>query len=109
MLADHFLVWRTVYAIELVVGDVAVDPLNLRPEFPEHVTRSLRGHLDIFGWQPAYARHLTLDHILGHVRFSTSLPRCSHTASAVLAIATENPRQSRAMRCLSSETSHWSL
>src|SRR5689334_9155085 len=90
MLADHLLVRSTVDAIELVVGDVAVHPLNLRPELSEHIAGSLGGHLDVFWGKPAYSRHLTLDYKLGHVRLSTSLScEAGHTSSAVRAIATE--------------------
>src|SRR5690349_14506227 len=104
MLADHIFVRCPVDAVELVVGDVAVDPLDLGPELPEDVAGCLGSHLDVFWGESAYSRHLTLNHILGHVRLSTSLS-CDggHTSSAVRAIATETtvnraPRAASAQR-----------
>src|SRR5205823_3570222 len=47
VLADHRLVRRDVHAINLIAGDVAVKPLNLRAEALQHVARLLRNPLKL--------------------------------------------------------------
>jgi hypothetical protein len=41
MLADHLLARGAVDAVDLVVGHIAVDPLNLRAEVAQHRTGGL--------------------------------------------------------------------
>src|SRR5205085_3475234 len=67
MLADQILVGGAIDAINLVVGDVAVDPLDLRPEITEDGAGGLRGHLEVFGTELPSTRHFSLDHKFWHV------------------------------------------
>src|SRR3954454_18394754 len=67
MLADQVLVRRTVDAIDLVVRDIGMDPLNLRAEVAEDRTGGLRRHLEVLAAELPGAGHLSLDYELGHV------------------------------------------
>src|SRR5205085_9685835 len=66
MLTDHLLVGRAIDAVDLVVGNVAVHPLDLRPKVFQHRTGRLRRLPEVFGPKLAGARHFTLDYVLGH-------------------------------------------
>src|SRR3546814_1846792 len=66
MLADHILVRGAVNAVDLVVGHIAVDPLDLRAEIAEHVATGLRRILEVCCSQFADSRHVAFDHILRH-------------------------------------------
>ena len=52
MLPDDVRVGRDVHAVQLVVGHVAVQPLDLRPEGLEHTARLLRCGLEVGGRLP---------------------------------------------------------
>ena len=66
MLADHVLVGRAIDAVELVVRDVAVDPLDLRSEVrsTEHDVCEAILRSSALSWPDA--GHFPLDHELGH-------------------------------------------
>jgi hypothetical protein len=66
VLTDHLLVRGAVDAINLIVSDVAVDPLDLRAEVLEDGARRLRGTLQVRCSKLAYTRHVTLNHKLRH-------------------------------------------
>src|SRR5688572_14669576 len=57
---------RHVDAVDLVVGDVALQPLHVRPQVAKHGTRLLRCALQVGGCESAGARHVSLDDELGH-------------------------------------------
>src|SRR6185437_6191719 len=68
VLADCILIRREVHAGNLVFGDVAVEPLDLRP----HVLQDLEGpqgeRADLRFRQLSGARHFSLDDVLRHDR-----------------------------------------
>src|SRR3954453_2433231 len=66
MLADHVFVRRAVDAVELVIGDVAVDPLDLWSEIVENRARSLRCMLEVCRAEFPPSGHFPFNHILGH-------------------------------------------
>src|SRR4051812_526975 len=66
MRADELLARRAVDAVDLVVGDVGMDPLDFGAELAQHAARALRGSLELVGAEAAGARHLPLDHELRH-------------------------------------------
>lgn len=66
VVADHFFVGGVVDAVYLVVGHIAVDPLNLRPHFLQHAAGGLRDGLQLVGVELAGARDFAFDDILGH-------------------------------------------
>src|SRR5687768_3501817 len=64
VLPDHLHVGGDVHAVDLVVGDVARHPLDLRAQVLEHAARLLRDPLELFPGEPARAGQLPLDHVL---------------------------------------------
>src|SRR6266404_5921679 len=64
MVAHHLFIWRDVDAINLVVGDIALQPLNLWPEISEHSARFLRDRLQLVLRQFTGIRNLALDNVL---------------------------------------------
>src|SRR4051794_40570644 len=66
VLAHRLLVRREVHAVDLVVGDVALDPLDLRPHPPQDAAGLLRDGLELLGGQLPGAGDLSLDDELGH-------------------------------------------
>ena len=42
MLVDQIFAWGSVNAVDLVISDIAMDPLNVRPQITQYVARSLR-------------------------------------------------------------------
>src|SRR5687768_2588855 len=66
MLADDVFARRAINAVDLVFGDIAVDPLDLRPELAQDLARGLRGHLQVRRPELADSGHFTLDDILRH-------------------------------------------
>src|SRR5262249_38784762 len=64
--ADQCLAGRVVNAIDLVGGDVAVDPLNLRAEVLEHPAGFLRDGLESLGRHIARAGDFAFNHVLRH-------------------------------------------
>src|SRR5689334_14749725 len=66
MLAHRRFVGRLVHAVDAVVGDVAVDPLDLRPHAAEHPARFLRDGLEVRRGELAGAGNVSFDHELGH-------------------------------------------
>src|SRR5690242_17438112 len=95
VLADHLLVWCAIDAVDLIVRNVAVDPLDLRPEVAKHVARGLRRGLEVGRVELPNAGHFAFDHIFGHATPPTSrFERCLLTSL-----------QSLPRRCLSSDTS----
>src|SRR3954469_15755358 len=72
VLPDQILARRAVDAIDLIVGDVGMDPLDLGPELAQHAARALRGALQIVRTKVPDARHIPLDDELRHGRISPS-------------------------------------
>ena len=68
MHADGSLVRCDVDAIDLVIGDEALQTLDLRAHALQHVTRLLRDCLPLLLRQLAGAGKFTLDHEYGHGR-----------------------------------------
>src|SRR5882672_7808244 len=66
VLAHHLLVGRHVHAVDLVSGDVAVDPLDLRAQALQHAARLLGDTAQLLLRQLAGAGDLALDQVLGH-------------------------------------------
>src|SRR5258706_12423579 len=66
VLAHGRLVGRDVYAIDLVVGDIAVDPLDLRAHGLQDAAGLLGDALELGLRQLAGAGQVTLDDELGH-------------------------------------------
>src|SRR5271166_5834335 len=66
MFADELLVGRIVDAVDLVIGDIAVHPLNLGAEVLEYTARFLRDALQLFRRKLSGARQFALDHVFGH-------------------------------------------
>src|SRR5207237_9975980 len=66
VLAHHLLARGEVHAVDLVAGDVALHPLDLRPQTLEHVARFLRDCLQLVGAELAGAGDLALDEVFGH-------------------------------------------
>jgi len=78
MLSNNLFIGSVVDAIDLVASDVAVDPLNFRPEFTEYSTRRLRDGLE-FGWREfSGTRNFAFDHIFGHGS-SERMSECDRT------------------------------
>src|SRR5512143_439493 len=65
--ADQRLVLGEVNAVHLVVGDVALHPLDPRAEGPEDPTRLLRDGLELREREPPGTGDVALDDELGHV------------------------------------------
>ena len=66
VLQDHFDVRRDVDTVNLLIGHVAVDPLNLRSQLAEHAARLLRDGLKLFSRKLPRPRDVTLNQILRH-------------------------------------------
>src|SRR5262245_10070512 len=60
------LIRRNVNAVDLVVGDVALDPLDLRPHAVQDAARFLRDGLQLLHRQFPGSGDVPLDHELGH-------------------------------------------
>src|SRR3546814_3829646 len=63
---DEILARRAVDAVDLVVGNVAMDPLDFRAQVPQHAARALRRALEVVLAQLSGARHLSFNHELRH-------------------------------------------
>jgi hypothetical protein len=74
MIADHLLIGGIVDAVNLVAGDIAVDPLDLGAKGAEHSAGSLGDSLELIGGQLPRAGDLAFDNVLGHgtLRYWTS-------------------------------------
>src|ERR1019366_7194149 len=68
MLSNQGFTRRDIYAIDLVVGDEAFDPLNRRSEIAQYVARLGRDPLKVSGRQFSRAWNLTFDNVLRHGR-----------------------------------------
>src|SRR6516225_8028916 len=66
MRAHCGFVWRDIDAIDFVVGDETLKPLDLRPHVLQDTTGLLRDRLQVLLWPLAGTGELTLDHELGH-------------------------------------------
>src|SRR6185436_13377504 len=66
MLADQVLVVGKIDAIDLVAGDVALDPLDACADLVDRAARSLRDVDQLFLREIAGARNLALDDVLRH-------------------------------------------
>ena len=66
VLADEVLAGGVVDAIDFVISDVAVDPLDLRAEVAEDTTGGLRDGFELLGGEIARVGDLPLDNVLGH-------------------------------------------
>src|ERR1700722_5735431 len=64
--ANGGLVRRDVDAVDLVVGDVAVQPLDLGAQLTQHSARRLRDGLQLGGRKLARIGDFALDHVLWH-------------------------------------------
>src|SRR5512136_1742006 len=64
MLENHILVWRDVDAVYLVVGDKALDPLDLRAEPLENAARFLRYGLQCLSGQLPRPRQFPFNYVL---------------------------------------------
>src|SRR3954469_22354555 len=62
----HLLIGRDVDAVNLVIGYVAMDPLNLRAEFAEYSTGFLRDSLKLVWRQLSRAWKVAFDDVFGH-------------------------------------------
>ena len=67
MFPDHVFVRCDIDAIDLIVGHVALEPLDLRPEILQHAARFLRDPLVLFQRGLSGSRELTLCICLGHI------------------------------------------
>src|ERR1039457_4664068 len=65
--ADQFFVGRDVHAIQLVIGDVTLDPLNRRSEVAENATRGLRNALELVFGQVAGLGDFAFNYVLRHI------------------------------------------
>src|SRR4028119_1235044 len=83
VLADHILVRGDVGAVDLVVRNLALDPLYLRSHVVEDVAGGLREPLQLLCRQVPGPRYLPLDHVLGHcvLSFRTSRSCSCHLSS----------------------------
>jgi hypothetical protein len=63
MLHHHLLVRCDVDAVDPVVRDVAVDPLDARPEMLQHAAGFLRDGHELVGRELAGARDIALDDV----------------------------------------------
>src|ERR1700692_1074093 len=66
VLPDHFLVRSDVYAVDLVVGNIALYPLNLWSELFQDAAGFLRDALQCFCREATGSGDFALDHILVH-------------------------------------------
>src|SRR5215510_1116158 len=66
VLANQLLARRDVDAVDLVVRDEALHPLDLGAELLEHAGRLLRNPLELFPGEFADAGKVTFDDVLGH-------------------------------------------
>src|SRR4029453_14610604 len=73
VLANHLFVIGDVDAVDLVVGDVAFHPLDLRPESAEHAAGLLGDGTEFLDAHPSRSRHVALDDKSWH-RDSLSFP-----------------------------------
>src|SRR5262249_6019778 len=64
--ADGFLARCIVDAIDLVVGDEALHPLDLWHQVVQHPTRLLRNRLQLLPSQFPYAWNLSFNHVFRH-------------------------------------------
>src|SRR6185312_819729 len=68
VLADAFLVRREVHAIDLVLRNVSVVPLDLRPHVFQRLEGSQGERADLRFRELSRARHFSLDDVLRHGR-----------------------------------------
>ncbi len=74
MLPNGVFVWGEVNAINLILGYVAVEPLNLRSYRTQSLQRA-QGHLpDLHIGQRSGARYLAFDYKLRHSRHQNIIP-----------------------------------
>src|SRR5579884_1554321 len=66
MLPDHLGIRSDVDAVDFVIGDVALHPLNLRTEVAQHGAGLLRNLLQLLGGETSRSRQFPLDDVLGH-------------------------------------------
>jgi len=67
MLADGRLVRRNIHAIDFVVGHVAFEPLDLRPELLENAARSLSHTVQLFRREFSDSPDFTFDYVFWHM------------------------------------------
>src|SRR5208282_177924 len=67
-LANDLRVRSNVDAINLVLGHVTLNPLNLRPQRMHDAARSLRNYFQLLSGQFARSRNVPLDHVSRHRR-----------------------------------------
>src|SRR5207249_10125151 len=66
VLPDELLAGRDVDAVDRVVRDIALDPLDLGTQRPQDLVRLLRDGLELLRGELPGAQELPLDHVLGH-------------------------------------------
>ena len=83
MLPDQLGIGRAVDAVDLVIGDVAMDPLDVGSHILEHAAGLLRRALQLPARERAGTGHFTFDHELGH----GETPHATRRKCAPLALA----------------------
>src|SRR5579859_3092809 len=63
---DQIGVWSDIDARDLVLGDIALNPLDIGSELAQHTARLLRDGLQLRGRESRRARNLPLDDVLRH-------------------------------------------
>jgi len=66
MLPNRSFIRRNIYAVDFIVCNVTVQPLNLRPHLAQYAARRLRHRLQLFRAQFPNFRNLPLDNELRH-------------------------------------------
>src|SRR5882672_10184177 len=66
VLANRLFIWSDIDAINLVSGDVALKPLDLRTHPAQDATRLLRDRLELCGRKLSGARDLSFNYVLRH-------------------------------------------
>src|SRR5579859_1584635 len=61
------LIWGDIHAIDLVVGHIAFEPLDLRPELLEDAARLLRDTLQLVRRELSGSRNFAFDYVFWHI------------------------------------------
>src|SRR5262245_10438867 len=73
MLPDRLHIRSDVNAVDLLLGEITVDPLNLWTHLAQHAAGLLGDALALFGGQFARSGHISFDHILRHCVFLSAI------------------------------------
>src|SRR5882757_10623951 len=71
VLPNELFVRRTIDAVDLVIGDVTVNPLNGGPKLAQHRARGLNGSHQFIATERAGTRHVSFDDKLRHAQSPT--------------------------------------